>query len=92
MGSIAAISAVVPAEKSKMRTPQAISKRASPRGSPRHTTDTAREIADVRVNSVLERVVRSVVAGIDAAKRLRRDALVSVMQTAHFWNGDSATG
>jgi len=34
------------------------------------------------------RVVRSTVAAIDTAQRLRGDAVVTVMQTADFWNGD----
>jgi hypothetical protein len=29
---------------------------------------------------------------IDGAGRLRRDAVVAVVQTADFWNGDNATG
>jgi hypothetical protein len=37
-------------------------------------------------------VVQSVVAGIDAAQRLRGDPMVTVMQTADFWKGDNATG
>jgi hypothetical protein len=37
------------------------------------------------------RVVRSVVAGIDAAQWLCGDTVVTVMQPADFWNGDDAT-
>ena len=36
--------------------------------------------------------MRPAVAVIDAAGRLRRDAVVAVVQTADFWNGDNATG
>jgi hypothetical protein len=37
-------------------------------------------------------VMRPAVAVIHAAGRLRRDAVVAVVQTADFWNGDCATG
>ncbi len=36
--------------------------------------------------------MRPAVAGIAAVRRLRRDAVVAVMQIADFWNGDDATG
>ena len=55
------------------------------------------EITDIGGNSAQHRcvertVVRSVVAGIKAAHRLRGDAVVTVMQTANFGNGNNATG
>ena len=55
------------------------------------------EITDIGGNSAQHRcvertVVRSVVAGINAAHRLRGDAVVTVMQTANFGNGNNATG
>ena len=36
--------------------------------------------------------MRPAVVGIAAGRRLRRDAVVAVMQTADFWNGDDTTG
>jgi hypothetical protein len=39
-----------------------------------------------------ERVVRPAVSGIDGVRRLRGDAIVAVVQSADFWDGDDATG
>ena len=50
------------------------------------------ELADDLDGTVDTVVVRLAVAGIAAGRRLRRDAVVAVMQTADFWNGDDATG
>jgi hypothetical protein len=55
------------------------------------------EIADIGRNSPQHRRVQwigyaAAVAVIDGAGRLRRDAVVAVVQTADFWNGDNATG
>jgi len=69
----------------------------NPRVSPRRTRDDALRTADIDRNSgqhrsVKGRVMRPAVAGIAAVRRLRRDAVVAVMQIADFWNGDDATG
>jgi hypothetical protein len=69
----------------------------NPRVSPRRTR---RCSEGPRTSTVMQgntevlkgRVVRPAVAGIAAGRRLRRDAVVAVMQTADFWNGDDATG
>jgi hypothetical protein len=39
-----------------------------------------------------QRVVRPAVSGIDGVRRLRGDAIVAVVQSADFWDGDDATG
>ena len=39
-----------------------------------------------------ERVVRPAVSGIDGVRRLPGDAIVAVVQSADFWDGDDATG
>ena len=38
-----------------------------------------------------ERVVRQAVSGIDGVRRLCGDAIVAVVQSADFWDGDDAT-
>jgi hypothetical protein len=80
-----------------MRTPHSISKPATPRGGPGRTPDSALKITDIRGNSAQHRCVERTggtvgCGGIGAAQRLRGNAVVTVMQTADFWNGDNATG
>ena len=69
----------------------------NPRVSPRRAPDDALEIADIGSNSphhrrVQQTGVRPAVAVICAERRLRRDAVVAVVQTADFWKGDNAAG
>ena len=39
-----------------------------------------------------ERLVRPAVSGIDGVRRLRSNAIVAVVQSADFWNGNDAPG
>ena len=55
------------------------------RGSPKSRTSV------VNTDVFNSRAVRPAIAVIDA-RRLRRDAVVVVVQTADFWKGDNATG
>ena len=65
--------------------------------SPRLHPTSALKIADIGSNSLRRRrverpAVRSAVTVIDAARRLRGDAVETVMQTANFRNRHDATG
>jgi hypothetical protein len=61
------------------------------------TPDQCSRVSDIVSNAPQHRRVERTggtvgFSWIDAASRLRGDAVVTVMQPADFWNGDNATG